>query len=96
MMSIICVTGFTGIDSAYEKPENPEVSVKAGKSSIDECVQEVVSHLVEKVLHLFFLLQFFFNLMHRWLKVHQTSSGVIFFMTIHLRLCVKWSFASHH
>jgi adenylylsulfate kinase-like enzyme len=43
--------GFTGIDAAYEKPDNPEVSVKAGKLSIDECVQEVVSHLVEKVFY---------------------------------------------
>ncbi|KAL4240703.1 Bifunctional 3'-phosphoadenosine 5'-phosphosulfate synthase 2 [Mactra antiquata] len=42
------IKGFTGIDAAYEKPDNPEVSVKAGQLSIDECVQEVVSHLVEK------------------------------------------------
>lgn len=42
------IKGFTGIDSAYEPPTNPEVVVKAGVSSIDECVQEVVSHLVEK------------------------------------------------
>lgn len=42
------IKGFTGIDSAYEKPENPEVTVKAGVLSIDESVQEVVCHLVEK------------------------------------------------
>lgn len=42
------IKGFTGIDAAYERPDEPEVSVKAGEISIDECVQEIVSHLVEK------------------------------------------------
>jgi len=43
------IAGFTGIDSVYERPAEPEVSVKAGAISIDECVQEIVAHLVDKV-----------------------------------------------
>lgn len=52
IVSLCMFTGFTGIDSAYEKPDNPEVTVKAGQISIDECVQEIVGHLVEKVTSL--------------------------------------------
>ncbi|XP_052263475.1 bifunctional 3'-phosphoadenosine 5'-phosphosulfate synthase-like isoform X3 [Dreissena polymorpha] len=42
------IKGFTGIDSGYERPENPEVIVKTADQSVDESVQEVVQHLVEK------------------------------------------------
>ena len=44
------ILGFTGVDAAYERPLNPEVSVKAGKVSVDECVQEIVTYLAEKVM----------------------------------------------
>ena len=37
------------MDAAYEHPPNPEVTVKAGTSSIDQCVQEVVAYLADKV-----------------------------------------------
>ena len=37
------------MDAAYEKPSNAEVTVKAGSLSVDECVQEIVSYLAEKV-----------------------------------------------
>ena len=43
------ISGFTGVDAAYEKPSNAEVTVKAGSLSVDECVQEIVSYLAEKV-----------------------------------------------
>ena len=41
--------GFTGIDSAYEPPSNPELVLKAGEWSVDQCVQKVVDMLMMKV-----------------------------------------------
>ena len=48
---VLYILGFTGVDAAYERPLNPEVSVKAGKVSVDECVQEIVTYLAEKVMN---------------------------------------------
>ncbi|CAH1793731.1 unnamed protein product [Owenia fusiformis] len=42
------IKGFTGIDNPYEPPSKPELNIKAGASSIDECVQEVVKMLQEE------------------------------------------------
>ena len=36
---------FTGIDSAYEAPENPEVDVDSGKLSVDECVEQILTKI---------------------------------------------------
>ncbi len=36
---------FTGVDSAYEIPENPELHLCAGEESIDACVRQVVDYL---------------------------------------------------
>jgi bifunctional enzyme CysN/CysC len=33
---------FTGIDSEYEVPENPEVEIKTAELSVDECVSQVL------------------------------------------------------
>ncbi|XP_060077728.1 bifunctional 3'-phosphoadenosine 5'-phosphosulfate synthase-like [Ylistrum balloti] len=41
------IKGFTGVDSKYERPPNPDVRVEAGKDSIDECVQRIVQHLLD-------------------------------------------------
>ena len=41
--------GFTGIDSAYEAPLNPDLVLKAGESSVQECVEKVVTLLADKV-----------------------------------------------
>ena len=41
--------GFTGIDSVYEVPSNPDLILKAGELSLDECVGRVVAMLNEKV-----------------------------------------------
>uniref|UniRef100_T1J7Q2 Uncharacterized protein n=1 Tax=Strigamia maritima TaxID=126957 RepID=T1J7Q2_STRMM len=41
------IKGFTGIDQAYEKPENPEVVLKAGEVTVNECVQKIVELLQE-------------------------------------------------
>jgi len=43
--------GFTGIDQEYEHPSNPELILKAGELSVDECVQQLVQLLATKVCH---------------------------------------------
>ena len=43
------VTGFTGIDSPYEPPENPEVVVKTAEYEVSECMMQVVKELMERV-----------------------------------------------
>lgn len=39
---------FTGIDSPYEAPENPELVVKSGDFSVEECAAQIVSYLESK------------------------------------------------
>lgn len=39
--------GFTGIDSAYERPEKPEVHLQTAKQSVDECLRSIVLKLQE-------------------------------------------------
>ena len=41
------IKNFTGIDSEYETPENPEVVVDTVQYSIGECAEQVVSYLKE-------------------------------------------------
>lgn len=41
---------FTGIDSAYEEPPNPEVHLKTDQFSVEQCAQQVIAALVEKQL----------------------------------------------
>lgn len=36
---------FTGIDSDYEAPENPEVDVDSGELSVDECVKNILDNV---------------------------------------------------
>ena len=36
---------FTGIDSPYEVPENPEIHIDTTKMSIDEAAEHIVMHL---------------------------------------------------
>ncbi|MCG9698302.1 adenylyl-sulfate kinase [Shewanella sp. Isolate11] len=38
---------FTGIDSAYEAPESPEVHVETATKNVQQCAQQVVDYLVE-------------------------------------------------
>lgn len=42
------IKNFTGIDSAYEVPENPEVHVQTADKSIEACAKQVVCYLQEK------------------------------------------------
>lgn len=39
------IKDFTGIDSVYEKPENPEITIYSHKQSIDECVKKIIAYL---------------------------------------------------
>ncbi|MES1926939.1 adenylyl-sulfate kinase [Salinisphaera sp. T31B1] len=41
------IPNFTGISAPYEAPENPEVHVHTGDHSIEECVDQIVAHLLE-------------------------------------------------
>lgn len=43
------IRGFTGIDQSYELPLQPDVILKAGESSIAECVHTIIRLLVDKV-----------------------------------------------
>ena len=42
------IKGFTGIDSPYEVPLNPELIVETDKNDIETCAQIVVDYLVEE------------------------------------------------
>jgi adenylylsulfate kinase-like enzyme len=37
---------FTGIDSDYEPPENPEIEVEAGTRSADDIAEEIVAKIL--------------------------------------------------
>lgn len=39
------IKNFTGIDSPYQAPENPELILDTTFSSIDECVDQIISYL---------------------------------------------------
>ena len=47
--SILLPSGFTGIDAEYEAPIKPDLVLKAGEWSEDECVQKVVELLRSNV-----------------------------------------------
>ena len=40
--------GFTGIDQPYEPPEKPDLTLKAGESTILDCIEAIVKLLVDK------------------------------------------------
>lgn len=44
-------TGFTGIDAVYQPPEKPELDLKAGDLTVDECLEQLVELLTKKVKH---------------------------------------------
>ena len=39
---------FTGISSPYEAPEQPELNINTGNSSLDSCVDQVIDYLIEQ------------------------------------------------
>lgn len=42
------IRGFTGVDAAYEPPSTPDVVLKAGETTVDECVHEILRVLIDK------------------------------------------------
>ena len=42
------IKNFTGIDSAYEAPINPEIHVETADKSVEECALQVVQHLKQQ------------------------------------------------
>uniref|UniRef100_A0AAQ4PHY6 3'-phosphoadenosine 5'-phosphosulfate synthase 2a n=1 Tax=Gasterosteus aculeatus aculeatus TaxID=481459 RepID=A0AAQ4PHY6_GASAC len=43
------IKGFTGIDSDYERPEAPDLVLKTGELSVNECLHQVLELLKEQV-----------------------------------------------
>lgn len=41
---------FTGIDSAYEEPVNPEIVLLTDKHSVEECVNQIIDYIKSKQL----------------------------------------------
>jgi adenylylsulfate kinase len=41
------IKNFTGIDSPYEKPENPQIHIQTVKNTIEECVDIIINHLIK-------------------------------------------------
>ncbi|WP_257282162.1 MULTISPECIES: adenylyl-sulfate kinase [unclassified Endozoicomonas] len=44
------IVNFTGIDSRYDVPENPEIVINTAEMRLKECTQVVLDYLVEKKL----------------------------------------------
>lgn len=42
------IKDFTGIDSPYEKPDNPEITIHSHKNTVDECVEHIIKYLIDK------------------------------------------------
>ncbi|MFE4811595.1 adenylyl-sulfate kinase [Peribacillus simplex] len=42
------IKDFTGIDSPYEEPEQPEIILESDRYSIEECVEQVIGYLTAK------------------------------------------------
>lgn len=41
------IKGFTGIDQPYEIPDHPDLVLKTGKLHIDQCIQTVITFLID-------------------------------------------------
>ncbi|WP_076416890.1 adenylyl-sulfate kinase [Colwellia sp. UCD-KL20] len=41
------IKDFTGIDSTYDVPSDPEIHVKTDEKSIKECAEQIVQHLID-------------------------------------------------
>ncbi|NRD79227.1 adenylyl-sulfate kinase [Bacillus sp. BRMEA1] len=42
------IKDFTGIDSPYEAPENPEITIQSGSVTVEEAVEQVLNYLRDK------------------------------------------------
>lgn len=46
------IKNFTGIDSAYEPPEHPEIVLNTAECSVEECAQQVIDYLrAQHIIH---------------------------------------------
>ncbi len=46
------IKNFTGIDSDYEAPEKPEISINTAECDVDECAEQIIAYLRErKIIH---------------------------------------------
>jgi adenylylsulfate kinase len=43
------IKNFTGIDSPYEEPENPEITVDTSSMDINECIEKIYSYIEPKL-----------------------------------------------
>lgn len=46
---MVSLPGFTGIDSDYERPEAPDLVLKTGELTVNECLNQVLELLKEQV-----------------------------------------------
>jgi adenylylsulfate kinase-like enzyme len=53
MYCVFVCAGFTGVDQTYEPPSKPELVLKAGEQTVDECVHHIVAALMDDVSVLF-------------------------------------------
>jgi adenylylsulfate kinase len=42
------IKNFTGVDSAYERPENPDIKINTMANDIDSCVKQILEYLARK------------------------------------------------
>lgn len=42
------ITGFTGIDAPYEKPDNPELTIDTANNDVEECVSQIINWIDSK------------------------------------------------
>ena len=42
------IKDFTGIDSTYDVPKNPEIHVKTAEQSVEECAKQIVNYLAQQ------------------------------------------------
>lgn len=46
------IKNFTGIDSDYEAPEQPEISINTAECDVDECAEQIIAYLRERqIIH---------------------------------------------
>ena len=45
------IAEFTGISSPYQVPENPELTVNTGTASLNDCVQQVIKVITNRVIY---------------------------------------------
>jgi adenylyl-sulfate kinase len=44
------IPGFTGIDSPYEAPVNPEVELRTDLNTLEECIRQLAERILEKTV----------------------------------------------